>query len=76
MADDVVIRISAKDLSKKSFQDAIRNVAGVGNEAAKSSKKTSGLSTSYKQLVTGIIGGQLRDGRRATVLPCAHRLRV
>ncbi len=53
--DDVVIRISAKDLSKKTFQEAVRNVAGIEEGTKKAAKSTAGLGVSFRTLVGGIV---------------------
>lgn len=57
MADDIVIRISAKDLSKRSFQETIRNVAGVGDATEKTKRKTDSLDVSFGKLVGGLVTG-------------------
>ena len=53
--DDVVIRISAKDLSKKTFQETVRNVAGIEEGTKKAAKSTTGLGASFRNIVGGIV---------------------
>ncbi len=55
--NDVTIRISAKNLTKQAFQEAVRDIGGVGRSSKKASQGIAGLNLSFGSLVAGFAGG-------------------
>ena len=55
--NDVTIRISAKNLTKQAFQEAVRDIGGVGRSSKQASQGIAGLNLSFGSLVAGFAGG-------------------
>src|SRR5688572_27789719 len=54
---EVVIKISAKNLTSKEFDEARKGIAGLGNESEKTGVKGKGLKDSFKETFSVVAQG-------------------